>query len=497
MKKSVVNLLSGAMILTAMLSVSCGKDLAKLTIDLETPATGGANPVISQGETLEIPFTVGQLEGYSVTAEATCDNDSYTVAAEIDTNGKSGKVTLSAPEFIFEDASIIITLIVKDAENSRTTQHEITVDADSVLETLAVSSNCHLVSPGSFIKFASVKGNSTDKVSAESVELLWEDAIGLVDSVFTITKEEVYISLAQELQGNAVVAAKDAEGTILWSWHIWVSAEDPTANLMSYTYSPEGEASQSFQFMDRNLGAMSSELGTAAVNGCFYQWGRKDPFPGPNYDGTIKAIYNSKGEVAEIATETVVAENNIETAIQNPMVRYNGVSAGNYGWVTKDIAKISKDIVFDLWGGVSKKKSMYDPCPAGYRVPQLAAWRYLSDTDVTKTRIFREGAPEKPANSDQMGYKVTLDGKDFFFPHQGESNQKASIEAGYTNGYGKSGNNWPCGKLWSSQFDSNFDGTAAKKSYFRAYTNNVTPTGFGYYANFNLGYVVGVRCIKE
>ena len=131
-------------------------------------------------------------------------------------------------------------------------------------------------------------------------------------------------------------------------------------------------------------------------------------------------------------------------------------------------------------------------------MPQLAAWQFLSDANVTKTRVFRADAPEKPANSDQMGYKVTVDGKDFFFPHQGEANQKTTLEEAYTNGYGKPSNNWPCGKLWSSQFDSgNFDGTAAKKSYFRAYTNNVTPTSFSCYANFNLGYVVGVRCIKE
>ena len=498
MKNSVVRMLSGTMLLAAIMLVSCAKELPGLKLDVENPsAENGANLEISQGDTPKIPFTVGALEGYAVTATATSDNELYPVSAVLDASGAAGILSIEAPEFIFEDATVKVDLTITDAANSRTVAKSFEVSAKSILKDQTVASNCHLVTPGSFIKFAAVKGNSTEKVSAEKVELLWQDAVGLVDSLFTLTKNEIYVSLAKELQGNAVVAAKNAEGTILWSWHIWVSKEDPTANLMPYTYTPAEGESQSFQFMDRNLGAMSSELGTAAVNGCFYQWGRKDPFPGPNYDGTIKAIYNNNGEATEIATETVAAENNIETAIQNPMTRYNGVSAGNYGWVTKDVATISKDLVLDLWGGVSKKKSMYDPCPAGYRMPQLAAWQFLSDANVTKTRIFRDGAPETPANSDQMGYKVTFDGKDFYFPHQGESNQKTSLEAGYTNGYGKPSNNWPCGKLWSSQFDGNFDGTAAKKSYFRAYTNNVTPTGFSYYANFNLGYVVGVRCIKE
>ena len=484
------------MILTATtLAPSCQK-LGNLTLNVENPAEEGTTLTISQGQTIEIPFSIGQLDEYTAKVSATCDNELYTVEATLE-SGATGKITITAPEFIFEDATFNIELTAVDAENSRTVKQTIEVTAESILQAHAVPSNCHLVSPGQFIKFTAVKGNSTEKVAAEKVELLWEDAVGLVDSVFTLTKDEIYVSLAKELQGNAVVAAKDAEGTILWSWHIWVSQEDPTANLMPYTYTPAEGESQSFQFMDRNLGAMSSELGTAAVNGCFYQWGRKDPFPGPNYDGTIKAIYNSKGEVTEIATETVAEDNNIETAIKNPMTRYNGVSGGNYGWITKDVAAIGKDLVSDIWGGVSKTKSMYDPCPAGYRMPQLAAWQFLSDANVTKTRVFRADAPETPANSDQMGYKVTVDGKDFFFPHQGEANQKTSLQAGYTNGYGVSGNNWPCGKLWSSQFDTGFDGTAAKKSYFRAYTNNVTPTSFGYYANFNLGYVVGVRCIKE
>lgn len=498
MKKSVVHLLSGCIALTTIMLASCSKELPGLKLDMETPTEEGASLTISQGDTLKIPFSVSQLEGFSIAVEATCANENYAVSAALDETGNKGVITVAAPKFIFESEEIAIDFKAVDATNSRTVSKLITVSAESTLQDQAVSSNCHLVSPGQFIKFAAVKGNSTEKVAAEKVELLWEDAVGLVDSVFTLTKDEIYVNLAKELQGNAVVAAKDAEGTILWSWHIWVSKEDPTANLMPYTYTPAEGESQSFQFMDRNLGAMSSELGTAAVNGCFYQWGRKDPFPGPNYDGTIKAIYNSKGEVTEIATETVAEDNNIETAVKNPMTRYNGVSGGNYGWITKDVAAINKDLVFDIWGGVSKKKSMYDPCPAGYRMPQLAAWQFLSDANVTKTRVFRADAPEKPANSDQMGYKVTVEGKDFFFPHQGEANQKTTLKEAYTNGYGKSGNNWPCGKLWSSQFDSgNFDGTAAKKSYFRAYTNNVTPTSFSYYANFNLGYVVGVRCIKE
>ena len=499
MKKTVVNLLTGALILTALVSVSCGKELPALSIDLQNPAEEEVVELaISQGDTLEIPFKVGALEGFAVSANVECSDKNYQTSVELSNNGASGVVTVIAPDFIFEDATVKVNLTVTDAENSRNQTMEIEVAAKSILENLAVPANCHLVSPGAFVKFAAVKGNTTESVgTVAKVELLWEDAVGLVDSVFTLNNTELYVLVNKELVGNALVCAKDANETILWSWHMWVSAEDATANSMEYTYTDAEGVSTTFYFMDRNLGALTNLLGTSDVNGCFYQWGRKDPFPAPTIVGTFKTIYDKNGVETEIATETTAQENNIETATQNPMVRYNGVSNGNYSWVSKDVAAISKDLVLDLWGGVSKTKSMYDPCPAGYRVPQLAAWQFLSDATIAKDKVYREGAPATPANSDQMGRKVNIGGVDFYFPNQGETNQKTSLQAGYTNAFGISGNNWPCGKLWSSQFDGNFDGTAAKKSYFRAYTNNVTPSTTSYYANFNLGYAVAVRCIKE
>lgn len=256
--------------LTAMLA-SCGKDLPTLTLDLQNPSEEGTEIAIQQNETIEIPFSVGMREGFAVAVNATCDNEDYNVSAALNADGGSGVVTVTPPKYAFEDATIKITLNVTDAENARTTTQEIEVSVKSTLQDITVSSNCHLVSPGAFIKFAAVKGNSTESVgTVASAELLWEDAVDLVDSVFTLNNAELYVAVNKDLVGNALVCAKDAEGTILWSWHVWVSAEDATANSMENTYTPaEGEPS-TYYFMDRNLGATSSEFGTDAVNGCFY-----------------------------------------------------------------------------------------------------------------------------------------------------------------------------------------------------------------------------------
>ena len=495
MKKTVVNLLTGALILTALVSVSCGKELPALSIDLQNPAEEEVVELaISQGDTLEIPFKVGALEGFAVSANVECSDKNYQTSVELSNNGASGVVTVIAPDFIFEDATVKVNLTVTDAENSRNQTMEIEVAAKSILENLAVPANCHLVSPGAFVKFAAVKGNTTESVgTVAKVELLWEDAVGLVDSVFTLNNTELYVLVNKELVGNALVCAKDADETILWSWHMWVSAEDATANSMEYTYVPaDGSASTTYYFMDRNLGATSSEFGTDAVNGCFYQWGRKDPFPGSTYEGTIKTIYDNTGAETAIASAAPEVVNNIENGIKNPTTRYGFTTSNNanYAWITNKWSELGMDAVKDLWGGVTKAKTVYDPCPAGYRVPESRAWYFWSDANVTKGNAFN--AEGTTANADQWGKTVTVGEKVFNFPLQGEVNQGATYAEGYKYGYG-AGETWPKGYQWHSQFD----GANNSSSYFRAYSTSISPTSTSYYQVMNLGYAFSVRCIKE
>lgn len=481
MKKSVVNLLSGAMILTAMLSVSCGKDLADLTLGLETPATGGANLVISQGETLDIPFTVGSLEGYSVTATATCDNGDYTVVAELDGTGASGKVLLTAPDFILENASVKITLTITDAANSRTVSQTIEVSAESVLKTLTAS-NCHLTTPAAFIKFPAVKGNSTEKLTLVKAELLWEDALDLIDTTFTLEGDAVYVKVAEGKKGNAVVCARDSEGTIVWSWHIWVSEEDATADTMSYTYTKEG-VSTTYHFMDRNVGALTSELGTADVNGCFYQWGRKDPFPASNNEGGLKKLYDKNGLEMSIETETTPEADNIPTSIKNPATRYTTAYSNGQSWITSNTSGFNTESAKDLWGFVSNSKSIYDPCPAGYRVPVTDAWRFLADNTFTKAEV-------KDENSIVIGYKVTSeDKKEYYLPAQGEISATADeISSCLGKSYYPELNGYAYGRCWHNQFLS---------GDFKAYASEVTPGWYTAGYSYTTAYAFPVRCIKE
>lgn len=164
------------------------------------------------------------------------------------------------------------------------------------------------------------------------------------------------------MSGNAVVAATDAAGKILWSWHLWVT-----------TYSPDTTK----QWMDRHLGAMAGtkEAGESSF-GLLYQWGRKDPFPSTSivlYYGDEASGKQFPGDYKSTTQYT------LQQSVENPHIR---VQHGT-NWLA---GAGTSAYWYDLWGGeiVSKngisasptRKSVFDPCPEGWKVPSYGdeAW---------------------------------------------------------------------------------------------------------------------------
>ncbi len=226
------------------------------------------------------------------------------------------------------------------------------------------TANCYIVEPGSasgaIYKFPAVKGNSTAAVSGiERVDLLWEtwnnaEAVQPHSVVAQADFEDGYIYFRMPVipdggsrrSGNAVIAAKDGDGAVLWSWHIWVpetAIETGTSSLLD-----KG-------LMDRNLGALVAASTTAAASvesfGLLYQWGRKDPFTGAGAVGSGDGA-TVAGQAATVATGTI----SLSQSIQNPTLLGH---TNNGDWL--DTADNT------LWS--DDTKTLYDPCPAGYRVP--------------------------------------------------------------------------------------------------------------------------------
>lgn len=435
---------------------------------------------INNGETISIPYTLDNLTLALASVTATSGNAEYSTSVQPSTDDiYKGTITVTAPKYIFDAQDFNVTVNAVDNGNDERNCSQTFKVKPVMTPGVALSSaaaNSFIVPTGALFGFQPTKGNSGDKVSATSFGLLWQDKAGMVEDIFA-KGDLVYVKLATGVSGNAVVYAGSPDN-VSWSWSLWVTDYNPEENQMEYTTAE----SKTVKFMDRNLGAMDNKGGSDAVNGNFYQWGRKDAFVGSTYEMTLKKMYDLAGEEVSKTITPCAEADNCANGIANPLTHYSGVSGGNYGWLSNSYANAPKEAIADYWGAVSGKKSQYDPCPAGWRVPTEKEMGFYIDKNLTFTKTFKvEGST---ANADFLGWTITIAGKDFFFPSQGE----VAHGGGLANGFGGT---WPCGKLWTANSD-----TMASSSFFRGRNVNVSPTsrsigGVGY------GYALPVRCVKE
>ena len=225
------------------------------------------------------------------------------------------------------------------------------------------NANCYIVTAPGKYKFLAVKGNSATSFLADVAEakVLWEtwnddsavEANSVVKSA-AYAEDYIIIEMPATLHpGNAVIAAYDTDEKIVWSWHIWV----PETAIVTKNYgilAPD--------MMDRNLGALvaaEKDVPSPVHSfGLMYQWGRKDPFPCPK---AVKSSDNATvaGKQIEAMEGTGAVDEckiTLEQSIANPTLL--GFSQ-NGSWITPEGN--------DLW--MDSQKTIYDPCPPGYRVP--------------------------------------------------------------------------------------------------------------------------------
>lgn len=465
-----------ALALSVGLVSSCDKQAAEMSVNMTTSTQGA---VIYQGQTLSFSFAVAEASMEGLELEAKCDNPDYTVEVKASKATAGGMLYVTAPKYIFAPATVNVTLTASEA--SRTSEFKFAVEArmvDTYVEYTAAA-NTFLLAPGAFAKLPAYKGVSKEKLSFASAELVWQDSKGMVEALAAEPSNSAFwVALAKGVSGNAVVALKDSEGVIVWSYQLWVSSYDPSAKVMKYTYTPAEGESKSFEMMDRYLGALSSEAGKESSHGCFYQWGRKDPFPTSTYEAKLKEVYDMKGNVVEKTVEPCAAENNIVVSIANPFTHYSGVSGGNYGWLSNTKTFPKTDEVADLWGGLSGTKGIYDPCPEGWMVAPIEAWYFYSDASVVKEKVFAD--VETPANKDLLGRNVVIGEDKFWFPAQGEVQHNGNLSSCV-------GTTWPCAKAWSGTQDT---------ANVRAWAASVSPSSTSYKGGLTFGYEVPVRCVK-
>ena len=268
--------------------------------------------------------------------------------------------------------------------------YNINIELSSRASVVPETANCYILAPSRAIRIpVNIKGNgNADAVAgtgldvthtAWSVGVLWESSSDLITlSAFSMSQQTITVA-ASSLTGNAVIAAYDEDGeSILWSWHIWVTDYDPDDGGTTYTIT--NDANSSYTFMDRNLGATTSTPGEITTLGLVYQWGRKDPFSGPasvsSSDNDL-TLYDATGKILSFTITEVTASNNLANAIENPLTFYTGTGGDEigYDWYTATNSHLAQNDF--LWGSSAETaeasdKTIYDPCPAGWRVP---AWK--------------------------------------------------------------------------------------------------------------------------
>ena len=254
---------------------------------------------------------------------------------------------------------------------------------------------------------------NNDNCSASTASVVWQETSGMISGVsiegssqekgdydadnvrylkFTILSSKI-------CQSNAIIAIKDAGGSVIWSWHIWTT-NDP--ELLSDDIVLFNRSSVKYDvfplnclgWVDSNIypgkGDVTVELeqvtsgNTISVsisqphvnsqsNGVYYQFGRKDPMPRANtLTGFTKTQCGATGEKS------------LSDGIKNPGVLY---------YFPNDNTEWSTPTYYNLWTGKLCDtnnlyeqggdiiKTIYDPSPVGYMIPASNAFSAFSDSD--------------------------------------------------------------------------------------------------------------------
>ena len=306
---------------------------------------------------------------------------------------------------------------------------------------LVPTANCFMIAPGGAFCFdpfkyqingndnnvnTTLKGWAGDEGGIASVKVIWQTkengdlgdpVLGIVNSnddhtnivdlkmigggdlssaspVTDVNQAYIYCRVAPNTTGGSgAIAAYNASGQILWSWHIWVTDYKPDPRGDVDVQTPVNKRKLKFEYnsssylpmMDRNLGAIAgyidfppNELEKSKTNGFYYQWGRKDPFIG-SYSNTkisgisytsIKKDAPTKGLLSLFEgdgitfhpTGLVKSRASYRDAYKDPGNMYKTGIESDYSWISSQTEEYK-----NAWGA-GTTKGFHDPCPAGWRV---------------------------------------------------------------------------------------------------------------------------------
>jgi len=242
--------------------------------------------------------------------------------------------------------------------------------------------------------------------------LVWSDGFYMFKDVkLSADKHFLEFTLDQEYmqQANAIVAVRDNQGRIMWSWHIWVTEHDVYNENVYGLQDEEDGTLNAYRLMGWNLGWVDGKMvyynqrdlsytftqdvsgRTAVLNikqegdaldykdvgSTYYQWGRKDPIVAlRNRNAVGSGDYRPHETVdSKYGYKYVSKQVTLGESIQNPNIFY--VRAGSTQWLTPFNYRLWDTSAPTYNAGVERNssvKSIYDPSPYGFKIPPARAF---------------------------------------------------------------------------------------------------------------------------
>lgn len=405
----------------------------------------------------------------------------------------AGTITVTAPSTFDNEEEVDGTVSLKCYTPIGTTMSisiYVAILQNKDVDYTSAPANCYIASkPETRYKFNPYIGGSTTILDTHSVEILWESELNLIkyldlrDGVASFYLESAVDDddkpLNKVTPGNAIIGARNAAGEIIWSWHIWVTNSDPTAEVINLN----GKT-----LMNLNLGADCNSEGDGDHDkikgsyGLYYQWGRKDPFIGPRY---WNFDYNDNEHMYLPSEDSVVLKHvassaesgTTEWGIANPVSIILGNPDNGYDWLYSHHDDT-------LWS--STHKTDQDPCPAGWRVPDSSIYASLTITSVDDEMDWQAAQP-------MYGWHLedTTSGNKFFFAAAGRRN--------YLDGRLDIVNDDPTRPIpWAGYYwTSSTDGDNSVAMFFDLNSATRTWNGFDSSRSMKRANAMPVRCVKE
>lgn len=252
-------------------------------------------------------------------------------------------------------------------------------------------------------------------------EIVWTDLVGSsenLDQIFTLNPNvvdgRVFFSVIPKSaedstlkkEGSVLIGVKDADGNMLWTWHIWL-----TDRPLEQGYK------NGFAVLDRDMGATAYDPmdQTGTIAGFYYQWGR--PTPLPLDKNVYKPVYDENGKWT--GNDAVIFESyNSETLksmadrVAMPTTYFDRKATASEGTLTKS-----------LWGWRADvdeyAKTIYDPCPPGYRMPSKRLWRDLVILDQNNDKKHDATVVTGHNGVKAAEFKVDVNHVEVFYPMTG------------------------------------------------------------------------------